>query len=409
MRRRSSNLGFAIFLIVLAIFYYEITYKAEGIKEEIISSIDENRASERIKYKEERKFEIEKIESIKIKAIKSRIIFSKDSSMLKTKIIVKGSNLEDLFIKANKNIAEFLSKKKISNAEVKIISPKNLNIEISNLNGEERINGGGNIIINDLYSEIQISDSKSAVIDSSYGKIRVKNIEKNAEIKTRYSRIDVENIEGDVTISTKYGERIYAKNIGGDLTISTKYTPLHLNSIKGKLIIVNRYSDKIQLKDFKSATIKTSYSRVFLDTGESSIISGKENSVICKNLGECSVVGKNNKISGDINFGKIKGKFDTISLTIKGGEIIEESGDINLDIPEVSDDFKIVIVDTPIFVNFNDVDNIHFLIKAIDSTLNSNFLEIKNGGRELKAIYGNTKDRYKFILSGKYSKITINN
>ncbi len=414
MRRKSNNLGLAIFLIVLAIFYYEITYKAEIVKEEVISNIEGEKVSESIKYDEEKSFNIEDIDSITIKAVRSKIIFKRDSSLSETKIKIKGNNLKELKIlktdkKNTKNIVLTTNNGAISNAKLVIKSPIILNLNISNMNGEETISGGGDIYIKEIYSNILIEDSKSVKIDTAYGKIDVRNIKGDTEIDTRYSKIHVENIQKDLKINTKFGESIYAKEVKGSVSIMTKYTPVYLTDIKGDIYLKNRYSDKIFIKSFSVAKVETSYSRIFPSNGETLILIGKENGLKCEKIKNCKIAGKNNKVSGSVENIDSTGKYNTLSFKTKGGFIKEESGDINLEIDKLKNNLSIDLIDTPVFIRINDKSGVFFVVEAIDSTLTSNFLKLTNeDGNVLKAIFGNSNNSIKFSIKAKYSKITVN-
>ncbi len=411
MRRKNNNLGLAIFLIVLAIFYYEITYKAEIVKEEIISNIEGERASEDIKYDEEKTFNIKNINSIKIKAVRSKIIFKRDDSLPETKIRIKGNNLSELkLLKRNGSKIELSTNSgAISNAKIMIESPEHLNLEISNMNGEETISGGGDIQIKEIYSNISIKNSNSVKIDTAYGKISVSNIKGDAEINTRYSKIHTENIKKDLKINTKFGESIYAKDVYGSVSIITKYTPVYLTNIEGDIYLKNRYSDKIFIKNFSVAKVETSYSRIFPSNGKTLILIGKENGVKCENIKNCKITGKNNKISGSVEKIDSTGKYNTLSFKTNGGFIKEESGDVNLEIDKLKNNLSIDLIDTPIFIRINDKSGVFFVVEAIDSTLNSNFLKITNENENIfKGIFGNPNNKIKFSIKAKYSKITVN-
>ena len=413
--RRKDNLGLAIFLIILAIFYYELSYKTQDLKRELISGISQKEQDTKTFGGEEAKvLRAKKIDLLRIKINEGKIIFKKDSSLKEIIFNIKGENIGNINIqKSEKNgviTGELNFSDKIPGIYIEIISPQKIDLDISNVNGEEVIESAGKVKIHDIYSDTEISKSGDIVINSSYGSVKLKDIEKNAFVKTEYAKVIVQDIKGDVRIENKYGDKIVADNISGNLSVDTKYTLLYIDRIKGEIKIKNKYSDKILVKNFTKATIETRYSTIILGNGDDARLTGKENTLKIQDIDTLILSGKHSKISGSVNKIYSEGKYNTIALRVKGGKIKEASGDINLKIPEISEEFKLNLIDTPLYVKINKIDNTYFKVENTEGSLDSNFLEIREDKNNLtKAFFGKIGFNNKFILNAKFSNITIYN
>ncbi len=413
--RRKNNLGLAIFLIILSIFYYEISYKTQELKKEVILNIEgKDFSPETLEGKETKIFETEKVDLLKIKLERGKLVFAKDHSLKKIKIKINGNNLSNVKIQRSVEngvkIAEINLKENISGAYLKVISPEKIDLAITNINGEEIIKEAKNISINDNYSNIKILNSDKVNINTTYGTIKIQKIKKDVSINTKYSKLVIQDVKGNVKITDDYGDKIVIDKIGGNLSIDTKYTPLYITTVKGESQIKNRYSDKILLSDFSTVSIETKYSTIISNRGKNLSLTGKENNLKCQSIKVLTLAGKHNKISGVMDNLIVDGKYDTIAVTVKGGKIKESSGDLNLKIPELVDDFNIEIIDTPLFVKINNLNNTYFKIESTEGSLDSNFLIMKKDkGSKIEATFGEKGMKNKFFLTAKFSNITIYN
>ncbi len=413
--RRKNNLGLAIFLIILSIFYYEISYKSQELKKEVIFNIEgKDFNSEISEGKETKVLETEKADLLKIKLERGKLVFAKDPSLKKIKIKINGNNLSGVKIERSVDngvkIAEINLKENISGVYLKVLSPEKIDLAITNINGEEIIKEAKNIFINDNYTNMKIIDSDKANINTSYGSIKIKKIKKDVSVNTKYSKVVVQDVKGNVKIADNYADKIVVDKVGGNLSIDTKYTPLYITEVKGETQIKNRYSDKILLRNFSSVSIETKYSTIISSKGENLSLRGKENNLKCQSIKVLTISGKHNKISGEVDKLISEGKYDTIAVTVKGGKIKESSGDLNVKIPELVNDFNIEIIDTPLFVKINNLDNTYFKIESTEGSLDSNFLIIKKDkGNEIQATFGEKGMKNKFLLTARFSNITIYN
>ena len=82
---------------------------------------------------------------------------------------------------------------------------------------------------------------------SSYGDIRVNDVESNLVINSSYSDIELENIKGSISIENSYGD-ISGENLDGNIDIESNMSDVNIDSSFSKDININSQNGDVNLK-----------------------------------------------------------------------------------------------------------------------------------------------------------------
>ncbi len=412
---KNNKIGLSVFLIILSIFYYEGRRKIPEIKKNIIIDFNDSRRVSPIKNLKYSRilFKESGIKKIKLKAYRGRILIKTNPKIDKIKIKATiGYSGEKANIKRTiKNGELFLKNITPENfrgeISYEIETPSKIDYELVNRDGTIEIDGALKIKVDDKYSDMNIKNIDSAFIKSGYGDIYINGVKDSVNIVTKYSKMQLSDIKGSLSVKTKYGKSISVKNVGGDLKLDTKFTPVIINHVSGTLKLKNKYCENLEINNSKDIEIETSYSNISVNNSNSLLLIGKENRIFGK-LKKLQVKGKGNKIKGSSDELSLKGKYDNLNMSIKNkGDIIEEQGNIKIDIEKITGTISFNLISTTTFIKIKDINNTFFNINLNWGVLNSDFLQISTDKNIIKGIYGNNGEKNIFLLNSKYSTITI--
>ena len=167
-----------------------------------------------------------------------------------------------------------------------ITVPKQTNIEcassygpikLGNINGNAKgKTSSGSISAEDIQGSAQLDTSYGSVtcmnisgdnikVKSSSGAITVENIKGSTELDTSYGSITCEDISGgDLKLRTSSGKIKLSKASGGDFDVHTSYGSIRADEITSKLLKLHSGSGGIDVTQASadSADISTSYGRI---------------------------------------------------------------------------------------------------------------------------------------------------
>lgn len=103
------------------------------------------------------------------------------------------------------------------------------------------INTGNMKYVIELPSKVEIE------LLSSYGDIRVNDVESNLVINSSYSDIELENIKGSISIENSYGD-ISGENLDGNIDIESNMSDVNIDSSFSKDININSQNGDVNLK-----------------------------------------------------------------------------------------------------------------------------------------------------------------
>jgi len=416
---KKNYIGLSIFIIILAIFYYEIKTDLSFMRKEIRTDFSRSHRyieKEEIKYKY-KNYKEENVDSIYIEAVRGEVNVERDDNItgdvdVRVKLgltnkqevsgVVKEKKGNKLLFK--KNVPEGFNG--IIGYEIKISKP--LDIEVYNKFGENRIVGTGKTFIYDEYSPCFVTNVSSLYLSAKEGDIEIDRVSKEVKIDTSYSEISITDVGENVEINTKYGDKIVIDEVDGNLVLNTKYTPLFVSDIKGDAKITNKYSDDLEFNNIDSLEINADYSDINLENVKLFELIGKSNKIEIKEAQKIKVEGEDNSISGESRFMHIQGKRDTVVLEVMGGKIIESNGKIKLQIPLIEESMNLDLTATPSFIKIENIDNTYFSVTNSGAYLVSSFIKIEKENSISRGTYGDKSSSKRFILKSKYSNITIN-
>lgn len=142
-------------------------------------------------------------------------------------------------------------------------------IEINNKNGTIDIDNAENVLISGDYSNVKASNlkGKSVEIQSKSAKLELSNVLGKVRVNGGYLNIDLENIADDILISNRSG-KVTARNLSGSCAIKGDYNKIKLDDFKGSEIQMENRSGDIEinaLNDLNLVDIESSYTTIKLN------------------------------------------------------------------------------------------------------------------------------------------------
>ncbi len=403
---KSSERAWAIILILISIFYYEVKYSTKKVYTRV-----KNQIKKELKNFEFKGFDFE---------FDTDDLFKKNYSIIKKKSFefrnvnniefeLKRAEIEVLKNKENKVVlqVEFLGEEKneIPKLETTL---KNGRLLIKSYGGKEYRLKVNAVVpekvflkLKNMRSKIIVKGIKNIEAQNSYSSEKFYNAEK-LNVNSRFGKVFGKDL-GEININGKY-LNVEVEKVGrGNFSLS--YSNLKLKEAKENINISNKFG-KVNIEDAKLSKIKGSYLKVSVFKTESVELDGKWNSVRIDYLKSLKVSGKYNTVEGVCERLELYGRNDTLNISMKAGEIFEEGGTLNISFKDLKKSTKIDIKDGELKAEISDK-GYYLFVENIGGNISSDVGKIISRGEKSILEMGNKSSKKRVVIKSKYSTIRI--
>ncbi len=403
---KSSERAWAIILILISIFYYEVKYSTKKVYTKVKNQIkkelkdfdfkgfDFEFGSDDLFKKnysliEKKSFEFRNVNDVEFELRRAEIEVLKNKDK---KVVVQveflGEEKNELpkletALKNRRLLVKSYGGKEYR-LKVKALVPQEIFLRLKNSHSKIVVKGIKSIEAQNSYSSEKFYDAEKLNVNSRFGKVFGKDLGE-ISVKGKYLNVEVEKIKS------------------GDFSLS--YSNLKLKEVEKILMISNKFG-RIELEKTKLSKIKGSYLKISLFKTESVELNGKWNSVSTDYLKSFKVSGKYNTIEGRVEKLELYGRNDTLNVSIKTGKIVEEGGTLNISFKDIKNTTKIDIEDGELKAEISDR-SYYLFVENIGGNISSDFGNIISRGNRAILETGSKNSKKRIIIKSKYSTIRI--